>query len=65
MVLETKIPDIFKDILTDILAALLMGKQTKQRKRGNRDQKKRRNGVKGRAEQCGKKTKDTVQLLNL
>lgn len=29
MVLETKIPDIFKDILTNILATLLMGKQTK------------------------------------
>lgn len=54
MVLETKIPDIFKDILTNILATLLMGKQTKQQKHGDGDQKRRRNGVNGRAEQFGR-----------
>lgn len=40
MVLETKIPGTFKDILTNTVATLLMGKQTKSQKHGNRDQKK-------------------------
>ena len=54
MVLETKIPDIFKDILTNTLATWIMGKQAKQQKQGDGDQKKRTSGAKGRAEQCGR-----------
>lgn len=36
MVLETKIPGTFKDILTNTVAALLVGKQTKLQKHGDR-----------------------------
>lgn len=61
MILETKkIPGTFKDILTNIVATLLMGKQTKLHKHGDREQKKRRNRIKE-----GTEMKDTVQLLKL
>lgn len=54
MILETKISGTFKDILTNTVATLLMGKQTKLQKPGDRDQKKRRNRIKERTEQCGR-----------